>query len=773
MLIATLLHCSNGQAEDTLETTTQSITPTEPFDESLLSIEINGVKMSEPFFILRDKRGKFYARAEDIKQLRLVPPTFKPIIFNDINYFDFNDYVGLTYSFNQTKQSISITAAGNLFLPSIIPLPTTKFTAPSVSRLGGFINYDLVETNATGNSQGAGQFELGLFNQLGVCTNGMLTPEINANAQVTRLDTTCTMDDPAKMQSWRIGDIVNRAGDWGLPIRMGGIQFSSNFNTQPGFINFPVKQASGIAVLPSSVDVYINNNLMSRTTVPAGPFAITNVPVINGSGVVRMVVRDALGREQVITQPFYANGGLLAQGLDSYSYEVGYTRENFGLNSNDYSNLVAVGTQRRGLSDVLTGEAHVEIQRNVNTAGINGLYLIPQLGVINTSLATSQNNGGYGALKAIGLDRQAYPFNYGVRTQWTSGNFGQLGLAQGQVPTAHQTSLNFGYTTSSSGSLGLSYLVRTQQDQADIEILAANYTKSLHTLGSFNLSAIHTSGFTNSTQLFLTWSIPLDVNHSMSVMQNNTYSKTQGDTQQTIATAQKNVPVGEGYGYRLVAKDVGDLQTDLVYQNNKGTYTLDVARAGNEVASRAGVSGGIAFVDGGAFFSRRVDGSFGLAKVPGFSNVSIYADNQLVGKTDAEGNALIPRLRPYEKNKIRLEAKDLPMDAQIDATRLDALPYFRSGVVVEFPVRRSNGAIFKVLLDDGQPLPAGSTIENQEAKILFPVAYDGEVYFTGLVEHNHMIAKWKGQSCEFEVVFKQSKDALPDLGNFICKGVRP
>jgi len=771
MMIASLLHCSNGQAKDALVDIKQAKTATEPLDGLLLDVEVNGVRMDEPFFMLRDMHGKFYARAEDIKQLRLLPPTYSPLLFKDEAYFDLNGYTGLTYSFNPAKQSISITAEGKLFLPTIMPLQTTKFSAPSVSRLGGFINYDLVATNSAGSTQSAGQFELGLFNHWGVCTSGILAPEVNASYNVIRLDTTCTSDNPAKMQSWRIGDVISRSGDWGLPIRMGGIQFATNFNTQPGFISFPVKQAAGVAALPSSVDVYVNNNLMSRTSVPAGPFAITNVPVVNGSGVVSMVVLDALGREQVITQPFYANGGLLSKGLDNYSYEVGFIRENFGLNSNDYGKLVAIGTQRRGFSDVFTGEAHIEIQGNVNNAGVNGLYLIPELGVINTSLATSQSNSGNGSLKSVGLDRQAYPFNYGVRTQWTSGNFGQVGLAQGQAPTAHQTSLNFGYTSSSIGSLGLSYLLRTQQDQADIGILTANYSKSLHQYGTLNLSAIHTTGATSSNQLFLTWSLPLDNNHSVSVMQDNAYSKTQGNTRQTIATIQKNLPIGEGYGYQLAAKDSGDVRSNFTYQNNKGTYTLDVAKAGDEVASRAGVSGGIAFVDGEAFLSRRVDGSFGLAKVPGFSNVSIYADNQLVGKTNVDGNALIPRLRPYENNKITIEAKDLPMDAQIDATRMVALPYFRSGVVVEFPIRRSNGALFKVKLDDGHPLPAGSTIENQEAKIIFPVGYDGEVYFTGLVEHNHMTAKWKGQSCEFEVVFKQSNDALPDLGNFICKAV--
>jgi outer membrane usher protein len=263
-------------------------------------------------------------------------------------------------------------------------------------------------------------------------------------------------------------------------------------------------------------------------------------------------------------------------------------------------------------------------------------------------------------------------------------------------------------------------------------------------------------------------------------MQNNNYTKTKGETTETLATLQKNLPVGEGYGYMVQVKDYTDsssssskdVRANLTYQNNYGTYGLDALQQdGAKVETRISAAGGIVFLGGDTFFSRRINSSFGVIQVPGFSNVSIYGDNQLVGKTNSSGNALIPRLRPYENNLLRIEEKDLPMDAQIDTTQMDAVPYFRSGVVLEFPVRISNGATFRVILDDGLPIPVGSTIENQEAKNIFPVAYDGEVYFTGLIEHNHMIAKWHEQSCEFDVDFKHLDNTIPDLGVFVCKGV--
>ena len=62
---------------------------------------------------------------------------------------------------------------------------------------------------------------------------------------------------------------------------------------------------SGEAVLPSTVDLYVDNELRMRREVPSGPFSIQDLPVMTGQGDARLVVRDILGREQVITQPFY------------------------------------------------------------------------------------------------------------------------------------------------------------------------------------------------------------------------------------------------------------------------------------------------------------------------------------------------------------------------------------------------------------------------------------------------------------------------------------
>ena len=156
----------------------------------------------------------------------------------------------------------------------------------------------------------------------------------------------------------------------------------------------------------------------------------------------------------------------------------------------------------------------------------------------------------------------------------------------------------------------------------------------------------------------------------------------------------RSLPAGSGFGYRLVAGagDSDQRAVEVKLQNEVGTYSLVADQSKGQTAFRGSAIGGVAFLGGSAFLSRRITNSFAVVQVPGYSGVGVYADNQLVARTDANGSALLPRLRPYQKNTVRIEQADLPLDAQIDAVQLDAVPNFRSGLLLKFPVKRSRGA---------------------------------------------------------------------------------
>ena len=173
------------------------------------------------------------------------------------------------------------------------------------------------------------------------------------------------------------------------------------------------------------------------------------------------------------------------------------------------------------------------------------------------------------------------------------------------------------------------------------------------------------------------------------------------------------------------------------------------------------------------YASRRITDSFGVVQVPGYPGVRVYAENQPVAQTGADGSALIPRLRPYQRNDIRIEEADLPLDTQIESVQADAVPYFRSGVLLPFAVKPSRGALVTVRLEDGEPAPPGAAAQLVGERGEFAVGMRGELYLAGLRASNRVRITWDGQSCEFSLAFEPSGDPLPHLGTYTCSRGKP
>ncbi|MDP1718144.1 MAG: fimbria/pilus outer membrane usher protein, partial [Burkholderiales bacterium] len=520
-------------------------------------------------------------------------------------------------------------------------------------------------------------------------------------------------------------------------------------------------------------DVFVNNALVSRQTVPPGPFSISNLPVVTGTGEVRLVVRDLFGREQLITRPFYASQALLREGLADFSYELGFVRENFGINSFDYGSWLGTGTYRRGMSERFTGEIHAEATQDQATAGGGGDYLMPQVGTISGHVAGSHSRSNNGGLILLGIDRQARPWSLGARTQWMTGGFTQIGQLPQALPPVQLSSFNVSYAAGTGSAAGVAYVSQHNRDRPDVRVATLSYSVSLGRWASFSVSAIRNFVDDRTTTVFATLTIPLASSTSLSFSSQAVRGGSSGKSNDFTATLQRNLPLGEGYGYRLLSRSDASKEASYSLQNNIGTYTIGAAQSLGATATRLEVSGGVALLGGDAFLSRRIDQSFAVARIPDYPNVRILADNQPAGRTDASGNALIPRLRAYDRNVISIDQRDLPLDAEIGALKIEVVPYFRSGVDAKFPIKHSRGATLTIRLEDGKPLPVGATVRMVGKDEIHAVGYDGEVYVAGLGPTNRLRASWRGQSCEFDVPFAASTDPLPDLGTFICKGVKP
>ena len=741
-------------------------------DELLLDLFINQ-KRKDTVLLLRSD-GRLFAGAQDLRRWRLRLPDTNPLTLDGEDFYALDALAGLTYRLDEFTQTLAVQAPPSLFDATRLMGKESGFSSPSLASPGGFLNYNVFANHAQGQTNTNGLLELGGFGSWGTAQTSILAIDLNRQASAIRLDTTWTRDLPMQLASLRFGDAISGTSSWGGAVRFGGVQWATNFSVQPGFVTFPLPGVSGEAALPSTVDLYVDNALRMRRQVPSGPFSIQDLPVSTGQGEARLVVRDILGREQIITQPFYTTSRLLKQGLQDYSYELGFVRRNFGIDSNNYGRFIAVGTHRFGLTEQFTGEAHGELLGNQQTVGLGGILMLPAAGVLSLSLAASHSDKGVGGLLGLGLQRQSRYFSFGVNTQLTSQSFVKLGMPSENLAPRQISQAFVNLTTADYGSFSMRYTQQSFREQEDNEIVSGSYVRKVGSLGNLRMSVMRFLSGDARTVFSLNFSMLLGNRTTANIS-----TSAKPGVEEARIQVGRNVPAGSGVGYRLIA-GVGDSdvrQAELNLQNQVGTYTLGAAQSNGQRAFRGSATGGVAFLGGSAFFSRRITDSFAVVKVPDYSGVGIYADNQLVARTDANGSALLPRLRAYQINSVRIEQADLPLDAKVDKLQLDAVPYFRSGLLLKFPVKRSRGALLTVVLENGEPLPAGALAQiiadNIEENKVFPAGMGGELYLTGLAVSNRLRVTWLEQSCEFTLPFPESTEPLPYLGSYTCTRVEP
>ncbi len=746
----------------------QPSTDDESLEELWLEATVNDQSRPTSVLVLVREAHDIWVAASDLEQWRIAVPDSEPLEHHGEAFYRLEP-LGIAFELDRQRSTLDLEVPAALFADTRLEGLGRERVPLTPSSLGAFFNYDLTSTHSDGETRHSGLLEQGVFNGWGSGVNRLVARDTPPGDQpaVVRLDTQWRRDNPDSMRTLRLGDATSLGTAWSGGVRFGGLQWGSNFATRPEMVSLPLMSLAGEAALPSTVDLYVNDALRLRREVPPGPFSIDEIPMITGQGQAQLVVRDILGREQLITQPFYASGRLLRPGLKDFTVELGAIRQDYGLESNAYGQALGTATFRTGLTNWLTTELHAQVLPDQQMAGAGGSWLLPFGGVMHAAYAASEADGQQGELMTLGLQRQGWPLSVGVESQFASDDFMRLGMRQGQALPRQQHRVTSSLSSDWAGSLSLGYTAQHFDDRDDIGIVNLGYSKRLGSIGHLSLSALHDLE-DGETALRAGLSIPLGrprTRASLNVSERD-------DRRQGSVQIQRSLPVGSGVGYR-VRTGLGDddlHQASLGLQTDYQSYQLEASQRGNQTAGRAGVRGGVAWLGSDLFASRHIDRSFAVVQLPGFSDVQVYADNQPVARTNRHGNALVPRLRAYERNRIRIEQADLPLGAQVGSLEMQVSPYYRSGVELRFPVTLSRDAFFRILLESGEPLPAGAVVEDARGE-RFPVGQRGEAFVTDLESTSHLRALWQGQACEFTLDVPEIEDVFLELDDVTCHGV--
>ena len=742
---------------------------------SILEIKVNDQATGPTLIVRRNASGDLLIRQGDLAQLRLRTPSTDAITIDGEPYYRFDATGGAEVVYDDKTQSVRLTLPPSAFIGTIAATSAADVLPVTAAQLGGFVNYDLFGETIDVQTTVGGYFEAGVFGRLGVLTNTMIAQKVSGNqgtlgsapdGSPVRLDSTWRLDLPDRMETLRVGDSISTAGAWGRAARFGGVQFGTNFSTQPTMITMPLLSTHGEAVVQSTVDVFVNGQRVATEDVPPGPFTINRVPPVTGAGQLQVIVTDAFGRQQVLSQPYYSGRSLLAPGLNEYSVELGAIREDYATNSNSYGSAVAAATFRRGFTDKFTAEVHAEGQQHGASAlGFDTAMQVGTLGIVSLTGAAG-GDGNLGWLGGVGIERNGPRVSIFARTRYTTSDFAQLGTQDREERPKQRTFAGLGFNFGSAGNTQLTYGVQSNWSGPNSSALGLSHSVTLGDLGYLSLIASRSTGYESTTSLFLGWTLPLAGRRTASVSMEYAPDDSDQHALHAVATLQQSLPPGTGSAYYLSVSSQQDAQANYYYQGSAGLVGVQYARRNEQDGWRVNAKGGLGITDAGVMPARTLDQSFAVVKLADYAGLPVYLENQPIGITDSKGRVLLDSLRAYEGNTVSIDPRDLPLDASLTKTSMIVTPAWRSGPVVRFPIVRASAATMRLVQSDGAAVPAGATVRTPHEQA--SVALAGLVYLTNADGRQQASAEWNGHHCTFEFQRPAEAGPQPDLGAIHC-----
>jgi outer membrane usher protein len=736
--------------------------------ESVVEISLNSPTGGEALVVLRDAAGHLWVEASDLARLRLLEPQVAAERAQGRRYFPLLAIHGSRLEVDDAAQHATLWVPPEALATTRLSATARREPGLTAADPGVFLNYQLSDQRIASNHAAGALLELGAFAAPGALTSTVVGRAVGGQRSAIRLDTTLTRDFPERLETLNLGDTISDPGSWGNAVRYAGVRFGRNFGIRPDLVTTPLLTAGGSAVVPSTVDVFVNSQRVASQPVPSGPFVVDSLPAMSGSGDVRVVVRDALGRQQVMTQSFYSGVNLLAAGLSQYSFDAGSIREDYAYASSRYGRLLGAATYRRGLSDALTLEGHAEyLAGDAHALGLHAAARTGRIGILTATLAGGGDARARGTLAGIGFEHRERGGSVVFSTQYASAGFRQVADtalvgARYKQRSVAQASASLGHA----GSLSLADVVETFRDQPRLHTLSLTHNLSFGAGGALGLTYTRTSGASNANAVYLTWTMGLGAQRALTT---TAIAGSGGGAppHEVYATVLQNPPIGPGSGWRLGGTSAGNFDADWRGQYEPCDVEVESARTQGTSGASVFVRGAATLLDGDLRGVRAVNGSFAVVDVGGIANVPVYLDNQLVAHTDDRGRAVLHNLRAYEDNRISIDPQELPLDASIGARTVVLAPAFRSGVVARFPVERVHAATFRLVRDGGEAVPAGAVVVLNGSS--FPTALDGIVYVTSLDGGRVGTASWGTASCRFELPPSADGDLLPDLGTVPCR----
>jgi len=754
----------------------------------LLAVMLNSARTGVLLTVLKLPDNSLLARASELRALRV---QVDPRTVRD-DLVALSAIPGLGFVYDEPSQSISLTIGGQALDPYQIELGTgrRRFDAAQIHPTPGVIvNYSAYATQTRERTAVAGTAGV-----IGMMGGSVVTTDVNFNSDsrwdgkaLVRLDSSWRLVDPVAVRSYIIGDFASNALPWSNSVRLGGFQIASAFEQRPDIVTTPLPRFAGSAALPSTLDLYIDQQRIFSGEIPSGPFDIQSLPQVSG-GKVRLVTTDLSGRQVEIVRDYYYVSSQLRAGLLEYSIDAGFPRQDFGFASFSYdSNFSGSGSLRYGLTQATTVEGHIEgaVDGLIN-GGAGIVQGLGGHGALTVSIAGSRYKGYDGARMAVKAEGRIGQLVFFAGTERSFGDYfdlarvamvrdrqrrgiagsDDLALAPARATTINRAGLSIGPVL---GGTSVSFNYNDIQDR-DYGQRLANMSLSRPISGRITayVSAYSDLDRGNSFGAFAMLNIRIGRSTMVTASAERDSGHTALEMQAEGLAGQRQGDVGWGLSNRAVLDGQDSRRAYVSYRAPEALVRARVVQVGDDWLGSLEMEGSIVAAGGSVFLANRIGDGFVIVKNAG-PGTEVLQGGVRMGKANGAGHALLPDVSPYYPQQIFVDPATMADGWEPDATERLAVSGYRQGAIVDFGSRRVHSALVVLHDASGRPIEAGyvAVLESGESAV---IGYDGEAYLRDLKPNNRLsVDRGIAGQCHATFTYQDGGSPQARIGPLTCQ----
>ncbi len=549
-----------------------------------------------------------------------------------------------------------------------------------------------------------------------------------------------------------------------------GVLLETDERMLPASLSGYAPTVRGVANSNARVVIVQNGVRIHESTVAPGQFEIDDLYATGYGGDLEVTVEEADGSRRVFTVPFAAVPLSLRPGSHRFSAVAGQMRGSQG----DSEPMFLQGTWQQGISNRVTGYTGVTLAEDY-ASGIVGVALNTRFGALGADVTQSsthvpgkgdvrgasyrlsyaRNLPSSGTNIAVAAYRYSTGGFYGLNEAVSARAFAnhETGLAQHQQ--RNRASLTLGQRLGAgNGNLNLNVSVADYWDRGGSDVnYSLGYNGKIGRVGySLSANRAYMASGKADTQYYASFTVPLGKQRSQTLTSNISQSANGRSQAQATVSGAAGAAHNLSYGVTATHARNGGLVSDSSASANV-TYRAAVAELTASAAIGSGYSqaafgarGAVVLHAGGWTLSQPVSETFGIIEAADAQGASLLS---AAGVTvNKRGYAVVPYLTPYRMNNIQLDPKGLSTDVELKVTGQQVAPRAGSVALVKFATVFGRSALLEVARVDGDALPFGANVLDEDGQEVGVVGQAGRIFARGLKEQGSLTVKWSDGSAD-------------------------